>query len=155
MTIPELIERVGKLTGADREVDARLWWEFDHERAVRAYWTASTGLPQPMDEFPRSRGLGYGYVVRSAPAYTASVDAALALVERKLPGWGWGVAMNGVKTGERTPEGYPRYGDGFKAHVTKRNAIRTMPEIAAAPTPALAIILALLKALHSLPESTR
>lgn len=89
MNDPLVVERVTALTGPDRETDARLWWKFDHNAAVRAYWNASTGTPQEMDpnDFIRSRGLGYGYVLRSAPAFTGSTDAALALMAKLLPEW--------------------------------------------------------------------
>ena len=79
--------------------------------------------------------------------YTASIDAALALVERMLPGWKWGVASVAVKTGEKSPEGYPRYGTGFRAHVTQVSALRPMPSVAEGPTAPLAILVALLRSL--------
>lgn len=81
------------------------------------------------------------------PSYTASVDATLALLERRLPGWRWGVASIPMRTGEKTAEGYPRYSDGFRASVTANSAFRPMPVIGEAPTAPLAILSALARAL--------
>ena len=83
-----------------------------------------------------------------APELTGSIDAALALVTRLLPGWKWGVSSIAVRTGGKTAEGYPRYGEGFRAHVTAVSALRSMPSIGEAPTAPLAILLALLTALQ-------
>ncbi len=83
------------------------------------------------------------------PTYTASIDAALALMERVLPNHSWGGEQTGVRTGERNYLGLHRYTDGFKAHVTKKSALRPMPVVASALTAPLAIILATLRALSS------
>ncbi|MDR6431066.1 hypothetical protein [Brucella pseudogrignonensis] len=67
-----IIDRLSKLDGADREVD----------RQIHAYF-----------------GLPFSEVLCDKPflynAYTASVDAAIALAERVLPGWDWGKDDNG------------------------------------------------------------
>lgn len=55
----DLLERVKAASGPDRELDGEV-----HDFATQT-------------------------VEQYAPAYTASVDAALALVERLLPGWNW------------------------------------------------------------------
>jgi hypothetical protein len=112
-TVEGLIERFEKATGPDRELDARLFWAFDHAAALRAYWNGAIGTPQPMDEFPRSRGLGYSNVVRLAPTYTASIDAALALTER-LHGDNWySILLDAVRAlgvaGTQGPEHLAKY----------------------------------------------
>jgi hypothetical protein len=61
----ELRERIGKLTGPDREVDQDLYCDL--------------GLASKDAD-----GILLAY---HAPQYTASLDAALALVERVLPGF--------------------------------------------------------------------
>ncbi len=67
-------------------------------------------------------------------AYTSSIDAAVALVERCFPGWKWGV--------------HPHAQAGlYRAHVTKSSPFRPMPNIGDAGTPPLAIVAALLSAL--------
>lgn len=89
---------------------------------------------QVLQHFPRGR-----MNVWTTPSYTASLDAALALVERVLPGWRrcleevepgarW---WAGVKPPDDTTSGYR--GDRF----------------AYAPTPALALCAALLRALQT------
>lgn len=60
--LSELVDRVEAATGPDRFLDARI--------------RATLEMPEQP-------------VLTDCPAYTASIDAALALVERKLPGWFW------------------------------------------------------------------
>jgi len=78
-----LVERLGKSTGPDRELD------FLIQTHVANPLTGNEGytLQDIMDDFAL---LGAEGMTIDAP-YTASVDAALALVERKLPGprWCW------------------------------------------------------------------
>jgi hypothetical protein len=64
-----LLARVENATGPDREIDKALFAVFDPERANRMTYVQYEGYA-PM---------------WTAPAYTASLDAALALVERVLP----------------------------------------------------------------------
>lgn len=66
------------------------------------------------------------------PNVTASIDAALALVERTLPEWRWGLhCHNGL----------------IRGYVVKSSPLRPMPVIADKPTAPLAILSALLRAL--------
>ncbi len=76
MTNP--IERLEALTGPDREVDLELWW------ACKA--NNSSGLP--MDPDYKAHNLK----MNDAPAYTASIDAALTLVPQ-----GWSFALFGKR----------------------------------------------------------
>jgi hypothetical protein len=73
--LEELREMVGKATGPDRELDV----------ALGALW------PDPPFNVTTA-------ILRNAkpvcPAFTASIDAALALVERKLPGCRWYIGRN-------------------------------------------------------------
>lgn len=71
-----------------------------------------------------------------APAYSTSIDAAVALVAEKLPGWT--IASLGQD-------------DGKRWHAELRKGYRTSYStvaLAGSPTPALALILALLKAME-------
>lgn len=102
--ITKLIARVEALTGPDREVDHAI-----HE---------ATNPP-----------LRAGYRFGSVPKYTASLDAAVALTERALPGQEW---STGVKDGQA-------WG---KVRVNHLHSIADE-----GPTPAIALILATLKAL--------
>lgn len=107
----ELAERLGKATGPYRELDDIIWDELDSCRS---------GCPI---------------------SYTSFVDAALALVERLLPGWEWVVGTN-VKDGERV----------FTALLHEKfGAVNDYP--AEATTPSLAILRALVAALIAQAES--
>lgn len=143
-----LRERIKAATGPDRKIDCEIEAAIIHrERFV----VVPPPFYDPERYFcnpdPSVDWIGYD-LLNTAPRYTASIDAALALVERMLPGWKWGVSSIAVRTGEKTAEGYPRYGEGFRAHVTAVSALRPMPSIGEAPTAPLAILLALLTALQ-------
>lgn len=101
--IAELIERLQKAEEGSRELDATLWWMFFRNNAEHTYWTAATGLPQ---SFPPETaygdlpdGLGKLAVEAHAPRVTRSLDAAVALVERKLPGWTISLHINAKNIG--------------------------------------------------------
>jgi len=128
--IASLLERVTAATGPDRVLDLDL---------ARALVPDVVVLRRNDDDTANEPHTYW--------EYTTSIDAALALVERMLPGWKWGVASVAVKTGEKSPEGYPRYGTGFRAHVTQVSALRPMPSVAEGPTAPLAILVALLRSL--------
>lgn len=89
-----LIERVGKLTGPDREVDALLWAFFDN-RMVRdgeGFRVLARSNRPPHDEcilFVRSPIHGIicdRYHKPPLPAYTRSLDDVVRLVKVRLPG---------------------------------------------------------------------
>lgn len=75
-----LIERVEKLGGPDREVDGEIFYAVAGSEWEEAYRRAQEpcGCPHDMAvEVAKSR---------YAPRFTASLDAAIALCERVLPG---------------------------------------------------------------------
>lgn len=81
--IGELLERVKAARGGDRELDVDIAWAIEPERYGGAYWNGRTGkpgstLPLKLD------GMGRLSVRINCPSFTASIDAALALVERVL-----------------------------------------------------------------------
>lgn len=67
---------------------------------------------------------------QKVPSYTASIETAVALVERVLPGWKWRVSANQGEVFQRDPECGQ---DAFHA------------------TPAIALLIATLKALDQQP----
>lgn len=85
MNRADLIDRLEKLTGPCRETDA---WIETEVRRLSAY---AAGL----NDEQRARWVIIGFkgevddgsVRYHSPEYTASIDAAVALVERCLPGW--------------------------------------------------------------------
>lgn len=139
----ELIERLEALTGPDREVDAEIavltrWrplgirhWVDDHPAGM----SASRRLPGWVDlnepPVPDTRW--------EAPHLTASIDAAVALVERCLPGW-----CGGVDIGDTDPMSDGVYG----ARVFNKNGSWLMFS-GEGSTPAIALLIATLKALEA------
>lgn len=97
----ELIERLAGLTGPDRDVD-RLIQRRD------PYWSGRVGVP----------------------AYTRSLDAAVALVPRLKPGWVW------------TISDHDEHGPNAFVYSREEKA----PVGALAATPAIALLIALLRA---------
>jgi hypothetical protein len=131
-----LRERVGKATGPDREIDALVWLKccpeaFDDQ----AFWSWRGMQPKGISDRALD-DVKVGYARSRAPFFTASLDAALALVERVLPGWGWQIKRYG-EDGEH--EAYlwpPSEADHSRLHAECQHT-----------TPALALLSALLSAL--------
>jgi hypothetical protein len=65
--LEELIERVESGTGADRGIDAQVWLSVVEK-------------PRLGDKIDKD-------MIGRWPEYTSSLDAVLALIEAKLPGW--------------------------------------------------------------------
>lgn len=80
----EILERLRKATGPGRELDAAIEVCF-HPFLAGLARTDSGGWIHPE----------FGFI-RSAPEYTASIDEALKLVERCLPGAEWEITMSPV-----------------------------------------------------------
>lgn len=124
--LEDVLERVRACKGASIELDARIVCAF---------------LPGPSYNSMRSEGYSDADLAAGHPAYTASIDAALALVERKLPG---------------CKKSFTELVDGWLASVLIADNER--PEFVAedfhaeAPTAPLAILTALLLALTTLPQ---
>lgn len=138
-TLTELSERIALAPGADRELDGAIWAHFDP-----AEWTRLCSFPgkkyaghihTKAEKAAHERNMG-AYL---SPAFTGSVDAALALLERALPGWEMAMAneyYEGVLTW-RVSLGDPQRGCEGEA-----------------PTLALAILAALVSALASHTDPT-
>lgn len=98
-----LIDRLSKLDAPDREVDAEIYIRFNipAERAGRIDY--SNGM---VGWWPKD---GPYVSAITVPAYTASVDAAIALAERVLPGWTWylGNGANGSGNNSSVAGIYP------------------------------------------------
>jgi hypothetical protein len=133
-----LQERIGGLTGPSLEVNCDLEEHFGEWTNLGGGWRRHKVTGE------RER---YTYV--PAPPYTASVDAALALVERLLPEHGISMAFRtphvmaclGADGNEPDPDlKYP-----YWAAVMRHSSYRHVD----APMPALALLKALLKALET------
>lgn len=147
--VSELIGRIEAATGPDRETDIDLCIALNYLNCI-------DDAPLNLRRAPDDPGwLDYEFVqdgksvecTDEAPALTASIDSALALVERCLPDHQWGVGSAGIRSGAH-PDGNAAYVDGFRAHVTKRSPLRPMPVVGTARTAPLAILSALLRALE-------
>lgn len=87
--LTSLIERVEKATGPDRELDA----------AIEVAMLGTTHMPDDLIYYKTTTRADHclpgaywrvsrsGEYLRTSEKYTSSLDAALALVEEKLPGW--------------------------------------------------------------------
>ena len=149
----EIIERPEKLTGGDREVDADIYESLGYtvkrasERITKQYrvtFTKSWAFQGPNTR----RWLAMDRL-------TDSLDAAIALVEKMLPGW----VVAGLSNGTLDP----KYRDvrlytGWRANLGRVGAEITPETVGGqdfatgtAPTPAIALLLALFRALEQKP----
>lgn len=77
MDIAELIARVESTTGPDRELDLDLGTSLDGLTTRREFGMAGNWWTRVM----------CGGTTAELPAYTGSIDATVALIEKQLPGW--------------------------------------------------------------------
>ena len=85
MTKVDLLQRIEAASGADRAIDKALFAALVDPRTEKNYWGWQGSRPQGS---PAKPATDY-WDLRQTPEVTASIDAALALVERLLPGWFW------------------------------------------------------------------
>lgn len=130
--LQELLERVEAATGPDREIDAAIWLQMV-PGATRKQWSYVHARTNRVCSVDETRDAGRLIIV---PAYTASIDAAVGLVERMLPMGTWSLYNSDPKC---IPKGGSAY---IFADSDDEDSFR-----AAGATPALALIAALLKAM--------
>ena len=155
-SLDELIARLVAARGPDRELDAQVWvvtgptdgvvglCGFEADAAWHYEYDAEGRFPGDVVEYAvNPDGKRLPQARREAPPFTASIDAALTLLERKLPGWTHGhekfpanELFNAGGYQFFAAEDHSRL-DGGYGH----GEARTLP---------LAICLALLKALRTL-----
>lgn len=159
MDLSELLERVEKASGPDRELDAELCLALGDFPQIQVSWTGGP-FRSDLDGGWRLRPQSKGYVEHplwidswgrpigaQAKPYTASVDAALALVERVLPGWG--VVITKPLDGGGYAEVFSREGLSFDPNGDKNVSLGEWLEQGKPQreTPALALLAAMLRAL--------
>lgn len=137
----EIIERLEKLTGPDRELDRAIMaiaylWERRHIGA--ACWddghdTCCPGGKHIDDVWVDPTTDKWVTNARDGFNFTASLDAAVALVEKMLPGWGF--YLRSDKEGHGCGLVYP-------------DAFRVTPCHCRGATPPIAMLLALFRALQ-------
>lgn len=83
-----LIDRLSKLDAPDREVDGIVAETFGYPQEVfgSSFGTAYVDGPDMHYDAATWSGEGKSW---SAPYFTSSVDAAIALANSVLPGWSW------------------------------------------------------------------
>lgn len=102
-----LIERVRSGEGADRRVDIAICLAVLSAKNHPAYWNWQS--MRPRDEPDKPVAL---FWKQFAPAYTTDLNAVLALIAEKLPGW-WGSVEFGRRNVEAeilSPDNDPRPG---------------------------------------------
>jgi hypothetical protein len=128
--LTDLIARVEKASGPDRELDA------DIDVALFGGETVWKQANYIMEQYPvsrrPSRGHVGGFANEAIPLYTQSLDAVEALVERELPNHDWQV--------------FRTVGAGWYAIIDKGHAEQHGRSEANA---AIALLLALLKAMEA------
>jgi len=131
----DLIATLEGLTSPDREVDAHI-----HALAIggRVHFVDKDQavIERPIDGF-WIRGI-YPLKGRKIPRYTASLDAITALVERVLPGWQWAAWGGAIEAGSTKPRCMAHVSNGFSQWTADD-----------CPTPAIALCIALLRALEA------
>lgn len=100
----DLLSKLERAEGADRKGDVALWLKFGHLWPVEDDDDLSIMANEPLPPSVRINGLTMFEAVErypndiripshyNVPRFTSSLDAALALVERVLPGTEWAVS---------------------------------------------------------------
>jgi hypothetical protein len=129
----DLIKRLEEAEAGSRELDALVFRRFGGPLpkefagyGVELTWQADGSATMPVGEMQ---------VRYDPPAYTTSLDAALALAERVLPGWGWEISHDDCIGNYYAWVGKDFYLRGPQEH------LRGIQE-----NPALALCIAVLKA---------
>lgn len=128
--LPDLLERVTAASGPDRELDY-LIAEWEHPFLAKNRYRRLEGDRGWISPMPPIPGSGH---VAAAPDYTGSTDAALALVERRLPNCEWDLDR-------QLFDGSPLFGCRIFPFADIRNFSGQ-----STGTPALAVLAALLQA---------
>lgn len=138
----EIVERLEAATGPDRELDAAIYDALVDDGGRFAFrvtnWATNLGnrLGRYHDGWCVGKSPTDEYA-ENLPRFTESLDAVLALVGAKLPGWNWATHTTGGGSYEAclmTPDYHELSGRAFECM---------------AKTPAIAILLALFRALES------
>lgn len=130
-----LIERLQAADAPDLTLDAEIFLALDMPLPEH-YANIRIGLKWDFAQEAFTYPLGDLQVRYNPPACTSSLDAALHLVELKLPGWGYFIRKDD---------------DGCNAALLYPDAMRVTPGAATHSTQPIAVCIALLKALNTCP----
>lgn len=138
-----LLSRLQGLSGPSREVDALIWLEFA-PGATRKQWSyihTATGRECHVDE---TRDVNGRLII--VPELTSSLDAAVALCERVLPGWTGLVDFGGTSRCSATLVGpLKETGEDFDGYPVDLHDSAQ----GEGSTPAIALLIAILTALEA------
>lgn len=137
-SLTDLLSRVEGATGADRKLDAEIWMIVtpgDYKRVVHP----ASGLRPRGEDFASWEAT---WAPRAAPYFTDSLDAALELMERVNAAFCWRVH-------KQVPSEVETTNGAFWATC----GLPGEQEDARGPTPAIALISAMLRALIAAEES--
>ncbi|HEY9219572.1 MAG TPA: hypothetical protein VIO94_16105 [Phenylobacterium sp.] len=126
----ELISSLEKATEGSRELDAEIAVLLSGDPEAWVVNPAPHSIFSPVPGWWRTGD----DVSHEAPAYTTSIDAIVALIERKLPGWGFDVTYRAA------------WGNSTACVIGPERS--SPPHSAAGKTHALALATALLRALQ-------
>lgn len=139
--LTSLIERLETAEGPDREIDRLIHFHVESpwlaEKCVKWVPAAFEGPNDFLWWSAERQAAGKQGYHDEWESYTNSVDAALAFVHDNLPGW------TIASIGQDDRKGW--HAEMRKGHATSYSTV----ELAGAPTPALALVLATLRALQS------
>jgi hypothetical protein len=138
MKIPEIIEALEKAEGPSRGIDA----EISMTALGMRMENKLADYPDEVPVFVVHDGNSSGSIEVMFPRFTSSVDAALALHERVLPGWFW-------RCGETPlfPKGWAYVSRTDASNCDKKDEAASSDGKAASP--AIALCIATLKALQA------
>lgn len=142
MTLEDLIDALGKATGPDRELDTKIWLLTTSGATRRTQHIVSSTGAWPTYDIDETRDATGALII--VPAVTASIDAAVTLVEQVRPDWR--IENLCEWDHERLRDRGPWMCDLVergKDCLTGKSA-----KCAHAPTPAIALVLATLRSLH-------
>lgn len=150
-----LIARLEKLEGPDREIDGLLFgWLHNTEPCgtfMCGFVEEKFQFRHP-DDSPEGRYRAWYVSGDDVPAYTESLDAAVALVERVLPGWSWRVATCCVSDDAWVQPDFncPVHGERLKREFREDIDWVELTDVDLRPSgrPAIALVIAALRALQ-------
>lgn len=145
MVTTDLIAKLQGLSAPSREVDARIAVAVCKSAALESSPEATKQGLYYFEEGSRADGDCEAFGLAVSPRYTASLDAAVALCERVLPGWKKHMWDAGV-FGSILPTAAVLEPDFVRKSIKGEPYIKVDGE---GPTPAIALLIALLSALEA------
>lgn len=135
-TLRALEARLVAATGPDRSIDIAMWEAFEPHKYLYAQSERTWAVNR------RGTALNPVWEMCADPRMpvTASIDAAVALIERVLPDYGWCLRRDDTDASGR------RAAPVYNAFLLYPDALRVTPGGAQCLSPALALCLALVRA---------